>query len=133
MTSNFKDVARTAENALGDAFIPRGENLFSVTRGDDVISFAAITGEPAMVIIRMRIAETEGVTRREALALAALAGNFFWSGTGGATLSLGEDGALWLTERREAAELANAEGFAGCVASLHETATAWRERSALYE
>ena len=62
----------------------------------------------------------------------ALAGGFFWGGTRGATLSVGKDDALYLTERRAADELSTGDALDTCLEDFARSAQDWRERSRLY-
>ncbi|MBQ9727083.1 MAG: type III secretion system chaperone [Kiritimatiellae bacterium] len=133
MTHDFSDIRRAAEERFGAACVPRGGEAFSLVLPDMTASFAPIPGAPALVLVRTRVLDTNGLSRKGGLALAALEGNFFWSGTNGATLSLGEDGALWLTERRPVEELSAPGGLGACLDELAGTAAAWRERGSLHE
>jgi len=133
MNYDFSDIQHAAEENFGDACVPRGGDAFSLVLPDGAVSFASIPGNPAQAIVRTRMFDTNGLSRKGGLALAALEGNFFWSGTNGATLSLGEDGALWLTERRPVDELAVPGGLDACLDELAETVAVWRERGELHE
>ena len=72
------------------------------------------------------------VPRAADFARAAIAGNFFWGGTRGATLSVAADDALYLTERRLAEELVGEEALEDCIRDFALTVRDWRERSRLY-
>ena len=132
MTNDFSDIRRVAEERFGEACVPRSGNAFSIVFDEGTVSFAEIPGDPALALVRTRVLDMGGVGRKGGLAIAALEGNFFWSGTNGGTLSAGEDGALWLTERRPVPELAAPGGLDACLSELAETVSAWRERSALH-
>lgn len=132
MPHDFSDIAHLAGDSYGEAFVRRGGNAFSLVLGEGTVSFAEIPGDPALAIVRMCVLDLAALPRKGGMALAALEGNFFWSGTNGGTLSVGEDGGLWLTERRPVEELAAPGGLAACVSDFTETAFAWRERSALH-
>ncbi len=133
MTNDFSDIQRIAKDKFGAACVQRMGNAFSLEFDEGEISFAAIPGSPAFSIVRARVLDMSGVGRVGGLALAALEGNFFWSGTNGGTLSADEDGSLWLTERRPVAELASPEGLDNCISEFAKTVSAWRERSSLHE
>jgi len=133
MTVDFNDLRSLAEKSFGSAFVPQEERVFALSLDGASVTFAEIPGEPAMTLVRTRVVDTKGIARKGSLAVTALEGNLFWSGTAGATLSLGADGWLWLTERRPTGGLANPDGLAACVAGFMSTAAAWRERSALHE
>ena len=133
MTNDFSDIRLLASRSFGGSFAPRGDHAFSLALDALTISFAEIPGDPALALVRTRLLDMDAVPRKGGLALAALEGNFFWSGTNGGTLSVGEDGALWLTERRPVSELATPDGFAACLSDFSLDAATWRERSALHE
>ena len=133
MNNEFDEIKRLAGEAFGAACVPRGGKAFSLVFDEGTVSFAEIPGDPVLALVRTRVLDLNGIARKGGLALAALEGNFFWSGTNGGTLSAGDDGALWLTERRSVAELAAPGGLAACLSDLAETVAAWRERGALHE
>ena len=133
MTHDFSDIRTLAEGRFGEAFVRRGENAFSLVLDGGTVSFAEIPCDPALAIVRTRVLDLSAIPRKGDLALAALEGNFFWSGTNGGTLSAGEDGGLWLTERRPVEELAAPGGLDACLSDVSDAVFAWRERSALHE
>jgi hypothetical protein len=133
MTAEFEQLATFAETLYRGNFSRTGYGEFAVAAdGGTTIRFAALPGNPAMVVARVRILSMDDVRRSADFAKAALAGNFFWGGTRGATLSVGDDGGLYITERRFAGELAEEEGLESCIDDFTETADDWRERSRLY-
>lgn len=132
MTADFNQLMIFAQAKYADGFTRIGDGEFAVSTDSFVLHFASLPGNPAMVLIRTRILGMDDVRRAEDFAKAVLAGNFFWSGSRGATLSVGEDGGLYLTERRMADELADAEGLEACIDEFTETVGDWRERSELY-
>ena len=63
----------------------------------------------------------------------ALAGNFFWSGTNGATLSYNEDeNAFYLTDRFDDDAFSDDDAFESYVAGFMRSVMDWRERLAIY-
>ncbi|MBQ7251699.1 MAG: type III secretion system chaperone [Kiritimatiellae bacterium] len=134
MTSDFESLKTLARERLGDGFADGGPNAFSVATEDgDAIAFFRAGGEPeGEICVRAKVLDLDGVARPGDFAKSVLGGNFFWSGTRGATLSVGTDGGLWLTERRAIDELSDAEGFRQCLDDFAETLSDWRERSALH-
>jgi hypothetical protein len=82
--------------------------------------------------VKVKVLSLGDVPRRGAFARAALAGGFFWGGTRGATLSVGADDALYLTERRAVDELSDGDALDACLDEFALTAADWRERSRLY-
>lgn len=132
MSSDFNQLAAVAEALHADAFSRISDGEFAVRTDSLALHFASLPGNPATALVRSRVLGMEDVRRREDFAKAVLAGNFFWGGTRGATLSVGEDGGLYITERRLVDELADSEGFESCVDEFIETVGDWRERSGLY-
>ena len=132
MNATFEDFSALAESRYGGAYASGGGGMFSVSLETLTVEFVRAAGDPAAAIVRAKILDLADVPRADDFAKAALAGNFFWSGTRGATLSIGADNALWLTERRPLDELCDGDGLAQCLDDFAETALDWRERSALY-
>lgn len=121
-----------AQNRHAEAFIPSERDAFSLITDAGTIEFIHATGDPTGAIVRARILDMADVPRADDFATSALAGNFFWSGTRGATLSIGADNALWLTEHRLLDELTFEGGLEQCLDEFSTTIFDWRERSALY-
>ena len=132
MSIEFDDFKAMAQGLCGDDFIAGERNCFSVATDLGPIEFFHTAGVPTMVQVRAKIIDLDEIQRPGDFAMAALAANFFWSGTNGATLSVSEDNALYATERRLVAELAEAEDFKTCLADFFDTVATWRERSELY-
>ena len=132
MNETFEDLSALAESRYGEAFSSQGDAVFSVTIDEGAVAFFRAAGDPASAFVRARILSMDDVRRAGDFANAVLAGNFFWGGTHGATLSVGTDNSLYATERRLLDELADADGIAQCLDDFGETISDWRERSALY-
>lgn len=134
MTYDFDSLKTWARERFGGACADGGPNAFSVTLEDGgAVEFFHAAGEPeGEVFVRAKVLELDDVARPGDFAKSVLGGNFFWSGTRGATLSVGVDGGLWLTERRPIDELSDAEGFGQCLGDVAATMADWRERGALY-
>lgn len=133
MEAEFDDVRRVAAERWPDAFAEAGDDCFTLDAGAFRADFFRVPGAPdGEVCVRAKVLDLDAVARPGDFAKAALAGNFFWGGTRGATLSVGVDGALWLTERRGAAALADPTGLEECLTDFALTINDWRERSRLY-
>lgn len=134
MTSDFESLKALARDLLAEGFADGGPGAFCVALEDgDAVEFFRAAGEPeGEVNVRTKVLDLAEVARPGDFAKSALGGNFFWGGTRGATLSVGVDGGLWLTERRAIDELSDAEGFGRCLDDFAGTVSDWRERSALY-
>ena len=134
MTFDFESLKTMAQERCGEAFADGGPKAFSVVLedGDAVEFFRPGWAPEGVVCVRAKVLDLDAVGRPGDFAKSVLGGNFFWSGTRGATLSVGADGGLWLTERRGIEELADAESLGRCLEDFAETVADWRERSALY-
>ena len=85
------------------------------------------------VYCRAEVASLEGVVHPDKLCEAALEGNFFWSGTDGAVLSLDpETRTLFLTERIPADDLTDGESVEAFCEAFVRMVLAWRDRQATY-
>lgn len=89
-------------------------------------------GDTDNVIFRAKVVELRDLKRTKEFAKDALKGNFFWSGTNGATLSIGADEAVYITERRLIAGFHDSETLQKCVDEFVETVSDWMIRSQLY-
>ena len=132
MNATFEDFSALAESRCGGAYASGGGGMFSVSLETLTVEFIRAAGDPAGAIVRAKILDLADVPRAGDFAKAALAGNFFWNGTRGATLSIGVDNALYATERRPLDELSDADGIAQCLDEFSDAIFDWRERSALY-
>ncbi len=133
MTTSFDDIASLAESRYRNAFVRGNGNSFSLSEDGRQIDFFQAPGEPATSMVRARVLSIADMRRAADFAKACIAGNFFWEGTRGATLSIGADDVLYLTERRPLDELSDVDGFDACLENIMLAITDWQERSALYE
>ena len=133
MTTSFDDIASLAESRYRNAFVRVNDNYFSLKEDGRQIDFFQVPGEPATSMVRASVLSLANMRRAADFAKACIAGNFFWLGTRGATLSISADDVLYLTERRPLDELTYVDGFDECLANIMQAITDWQERSALYE
>jgi len=132
MNTTFEDLSALAKSLYGEAFASDEGGSFLLATEFGPLEFFRAAGDPAAVIVRVRILDLANVPRASDFAKAAISGNFFWSGTRGATLSIGVDNALYATERRLLDEIDDADGLASCLDDFADTVVDWQERSALY-
>ena len=132
MNTTFEEFSALAESQYGEAFAPGDGGFFSIAGEAGIVEFAHAAGDPASAIVRVKVLDMADVPRAGDFAKAALSGNFFWSGTRGATLSVGADNALYASERRPLDELCDSEGLAKCLDDFVAIVVDWQERSALY-
>ena len=132
MKVEFRDLAKLAEERYGDAFAAAGDGAFSLAVDDMRLDFFSLAGDPGFALVRVKVLDLADVQRPGDFAKNAIAGNFFWGATRGATLYVGADNALYASERRPLDELFDGDGLAQCVDDFGETVADWLERSALY-
>ncbi len=97
-----------------------------------VISVAFVGSDLNNLIVRMRVVDLKDVSRAGDFAKAVLAGNFYWTGTNGATLSVGPDNVLYLTDRRALDEFTDRATLKKCFDDFVSTVSDWQIRSQLY-
>ena len=97
------------------------------------IDYALTGGEEEEVIMRTVIGPLEGRRNTDALLEEALAGNFLWQGTNGATLSIDGEGRLMLTDRRSLLDFGDEDGEFVLENEFFRTAAEWRGRLAKCE
>lgn len=105
--------------------LPEGPVIPLQTAAGEV-TFVLPENDPETVICRAAVGELAGVPDPDAFLRDALAGNRFWSATGGATLSLGEDETLYLTARYEDAQFAEEEALGTALAAFTSALRTWR-------
>ena len=130
--SEFGQLRELAENRFPGRVARLGGGAFAIVRDDLPVTFAPIAGSPEYALARVPVLSIGDLARPGAFAVAALAGNFFWAGANGATLSAGEDGKLYMTDRRALSEFGDADALERFLDEFSEAASDWRERSALY-
>ena len=96
------------------------------------LSIVPVPADPTAVLFRFRVLDLTVLSRAGEFLLAALKGNFFWSGTDGATLSVGKDNMLYLTERRYLNEFPAAEYIESCFEDYVRIVNDWRMRGQTY-
>ena len=133
MTTDFHDLKSLAAERYPAAFAAGEGDVFTLAVDGTAFEFFRALGDPeGNVCVRARVLSLDDIPRAGSFAKAAIAGNFFWGGTRGAMLSVGPDNALYLTERRDAGELAADGALEQCLADFLLSIGDWRERSALY-
>ena len=97
-----------------------------------ILTIACVSDESNAIVFRAKIDSLDNIKRAGDLSKAALKGNFFWSGTDGAKLSIGPDNALYLTELRSAEEFLDAATLMSAVDEYVNTVSDWKIRSQQY-
>jgi len=132
MNEEFEDVRSLAAGKFPGQFTPETDNLFTLVLDGLTLDMFVVPGDPSSVWVRARVLSLDAVPRVTDFARAAIAGNFFWGGTRGATLSVASDNALYLTECRRAEDLVAEGALEDCIRDFTLSARDWRERSELY-
>jgi hypothetical protein len=125
---DFKDLLK----AQHPEAVELANNTISLDLGSAPLLFAPAPNDPDSLIMRTRVLKLADVPRSGDFAKAALAGNFFWHATRGATLSIGPDEALYLTERRLIDEFPDGDDIEASIEEFAMTVTDWQIRSSLY-
>lgn len=104
------------------------EHMIPMTTAAGEVTVVIPENDPETVIFRAPVGSLAGVPNSDAFLRRALEGNRFWSATGGATLSLGEDETVYLTARYEDAQFADEAAPGTALLAYAEELSAWRNR-----
>lgn len=133
MTGNLEKLAEMAVDMWTEKAVYTDDIGFVLELGDVKMSFFSHDGLPNTAFCRACIASLGETKCPDDFAEAALAGNFFWSGTNGATLSYNEDeNAFYLTDRFDYDAFSDDDAFEAYIAGFMRTVMDWRERLAIY-
>jgi hypothetical protein len=133
MTGNLEKLAEMASGMWTEKAVSTDDIGFVLELGDVKMSFFSHDGLPNTAFCRACIASLGETKCPDDFAEAALAGNFFWSGTNGATLSYNEDeNAFYLTDRFDDDAFSDDDAFEAYIAGFMRTVMDWRERLAIY-
>ena len=118
------------------AQMPKGtvlpdEHMIPMTTDAGEVTAVIPENDPATVVFRAAVGSLAGVSDPDGFLRQALEGNRFWSETGGATLSLGEDETLYLTARYEDAQFAAETAVGTVLSAFAEALSTWRNRLAI--
>ena len=133
MTSNLEKLGEMASEMWTEKAVSADDIGFVLELGDVKMSFFSHDGLPNTAFCRAVIASLGEMKCPGEFAEEALAGNFFWSGTNGATLSYNEaENAFYLTDRFDDDAFSNEDAFETYVVGFMRTVMDWRERLAIY-
>lgn len=104
------------------------EHMIPMTTEAGEVTAIIPENDPETVIFRAAVGSLAGVPDPDGFLRRALEGNRFWSETGGATLSLGEDETIYLTARYEDAQFADETAPGTALLAYAEELSAWRDR-----
>ena len=131
--NTFDNVMDLVCGAFGDLGRRAEDGTCTLELADVTVLFYTDNVGSEDVYCRAEVASLEGVVQPDRLCEAALAGNFFWSGTDGAVLSLDpETRTLFLTERIPADDLTDGESVEAFCDAFIRMVLAWRDRQATY-
>ena len=133
MTGNLEKLAEMASGMWTERAVSTDDIGFVLELGDVKMSFFSHDGLPKTAFCRAVVASLGEMKCPDGFAEAALAGNFFWSGTNGATLSYNEaENAFYLTDRFDDDAFSDDDAFESYVAGFMRSVMDWRERLAIY-
>ncbi|MCR5380303.1 MAG: type III secretion system chaperone [Lentisphaeria bacterium] len=133
MTSNLEKLAAMAAQIWSPQTVISDEIGFILDLEDTPISFFAKTNMNGVAFCRTAIASLGETKCPDGFAEAALAGNFFWSGTNGATLSYNEaENTFYLTDRFDDNAFEDESAFESYVVDFMRTIMDWRARLSVY-
>jgi len=133
MTSNLEKLGEMASEMWTEKAVSADDIGFVLELGDVKMSFFSHDGLPNTAFCRAVVASLGEMKCPGEFAEEALSGNFFWSGTNGATLSYNEaENAFYLTDRFDDDAFSNEDAFETYVAGFMKTVMDWRERLAIY-
>ena len=133
MTSNLEKLGEMASEMWTEKAVSADDIGFVLELGDVKMSFFSHDGLPNTAFCRTAIASLGETKCPPAFAEAALAGNFFWSGTNGATISYNEsENAFYLTDRFDDGAFSDEKSFESYVDDFQRTVQDWRMRLAVY-
>ncbi len=133
MTGNLEKLAEMASGMWTEKAVSTDDIGFVLELGDVKMSFFSHDGLPNTAFCRAIVASLGETKCPDDFAEAALSGNFFWSGTNGATLSYNEDeNAFYLTDRFDDDAFSDDDAFETYIAGFMRTVMDWRERLAIF-
>jgi len=123
-------LAETAAAVFGEEHVRKEGNTVSLVFDEATLSFVAREDGASCVLCRAFVTALTRMEDPASYCQQALESNFFWQGTGGACLSVNGDAtALYLTDRVQADEIADADRLFACVQRFTKTLTDWRLRA----
>jgi hypothetical protein len=131
MITDYTEFSRLVKESYPDTVESMG-GVLSLTFDTVSLSIVPVPADPTAVLFRLRVMDLNEITKPGKLAIAALKGNLFWSGTEGATLSIGKDNMLYLTERRYLEEFTGSEVIEACFEAYARSVNDWRLRGQTY-
>lgn len=133
MTMELERLADMAKRIWTDGAVTADGFGFAVETGDDTLTFFSPGEASGLVYCRSRIAPIDPEKCPAEFAEELLQGNFFWSGTRGATISFSKpDGEIFLTDRFDEGAFADDGDFARYVLDFTRTLDDWRVRRSVY-
>ena len=133
MTGNLERLAAMATQIWSPQTIVSDEIGFILDFEDMPVSFFAKANVIGVAFCRTAIASLGETKCPPEFAEAALAGNFFWGGTNGATLSYNEsENAFYLTDRFDDGAFSDEKIFESYVDDFCRTVLDWRMRLAVH-
>jgi len=126
----LRTLAADARSAFGEDVVVQGRNAVSIDFGEAVVTLIVRDNMPYFTWLRSRVTSLDAFDDVGLFCEEALRANLFWRETGGATLSVDEEGAnLFLSEPVHSDQLASPEALADYVRTFLDTLIDWRLRA----
>jgi len=123
-------LAANARAAFAKDVVTADAQCVRIDFGEATVTFAGRADRPGGVACRAFVTTLEGFADPAQFIRDALDANFFWQGTGGATLSFQvETGSFYLTAWALAADVADPEALRRYVGHFLDTLVSWRLRA----
>lgn len=127
--NTFENVINCAATVFGDAGEFVDDGVYTVDFDGVKLALFTSNDDSEDVYFRAKVASIEGTDDPGKLCEEVLQGNFFWSGTGGAILSLNrEERAIYLTDRISADDLPDADAVLSACRDLLRIVRDWQLR-----
>ena len=129
MTGELERLAEMAGRIWTEDAVTSDDFGFALEVGGDTLTFFSPGEASGLVYCRARIASLDPEKCPAKFAESLLQGNFFWSGTRGATISFCEpEHEIYLTDRFDEGAFAEDDDFSRYVADFSRTLDDWRVR-----
>ena len=133
MTKELERLAEMAGRVWTDGAVTSDDFGFALEAGGDTLTFFSPGEASGLVYCRARIAPLDPEACPAKFAESLLQGNFFWSGTRGATISFSEqEREIYLTDRFDEGAFPEDGDLSRYVSDFARTLDDWRVRRSAY-
>ncbi len=133
MITELERMFETAKRIWTEGAVSSDDFGFALEVDGNTLIFFSPRESSGLIYCRAKVASLDAENCPPDFAEALLQGNFFWTGTRGATLSFSEpDGMIYLTDRFDAGAFGDDEAFVRYVSDFVRTLDDWRVRRSAY-